>query len=75
MSKLLIIFIVVIVIIAGAALYWRYGIGGSSAPTDYGQTQTQIPQDETADVASELQAIQTDGLDAELQDIDKELAQ
>ena len=75
MSKTIII--IVIAVVLGVLGYMFYG--SMTSQQEAGQTynsepQAQVAPDETAQVDADLKSIQTDGLDAELGDIQKEIA-
>ena len=67
--------IVVVAVLAGIVGYFWYGpVISRQSEQGYGASQEAASADAAA-VESELQSIQTDGLDAELSDIEKEIAQ
>jgi flagellar basal body-associated protein FliL len=72
----MIIIVAVVVIAAAAAFYWWFMIMPSPVSQEQLQaaSATQISVDADA-VAAEINALSTDGLDAELDQIDRELAQ
>ena len=76
MSKTIII--IVIVALLGVLGYMLYG--SMMSQQEAGQTYSPQPQaevaapDQTAQIDADLKSIQTDGLDAELGDIQKEIA-
>ena len=74
MSKTLWIIIIVILVGAGAFIYSRYGGFEQQAVAPYTQPQAEVRPDEALQAEADLNAVQTDGLDAELTDIEKEIA-
>lgn len=67
--------VAVIVFVAVGLFYIFYGSNiEPSGSVEYG-VESGTPADEAEALEHELQAIQTDGLDVELMDIEKELAQ
>lgn len=74
----MIIVAAVVVIVAAAALYWWFMIMPSTVPQEQPEAQAAAATQISADadlVATEINALSTDGLDAELDQIDRELAQ